>query len=703
MRYSAGNPTYQRMARQSGRSRTALADAAGGARLPKWETVAAYVSCCGGDPAYFRRAWAQLRALREGDPSVGGEFEQLSNLPRRPTPVFLGRRETLQSLAEQVNVDAGGTVLGAAVFGLGGVGKTELALQYAHAHRGRYRPLWWVDADTADSVAAGLAALTRSLTPTWPRSAGVDDAAAWALRWLAGHGGWLVVLDNVTDPAVIEPVLAAASRSEGSGRVVVTSRRDMDWAGLGLAPLRVPVLAREASVDLLVRRAGREGELAEARELAADLGDLPLAICHAAAYLMERRHVTVGEYRRRCAEQSGRILDVTPRSRPWEHSVARTWQVSITAVADEDPVAAELFDVIAYLAPDRIPVELLCAGRDPLVIEDALALGASYSLVTRAGAVLNVHRLVQAVIRAAHVDATACRAAAGLLRAALPEGDPETAVGDWERWTLLAPHIEALAAHLAGPLGRDAGLAAVGATLLLACAAYHRGQGRYATSAGMAELAVELRQRLFGTEHPDVLGARYVLAGCYWSVGRLREAARLSDDVLADRRRLLGADHPDTLRTASSVAIGYRELGRHDEAIALTEETLRARMRVLGPYHPETLHSRNDLAGCLRAVQRIEEATALYEATLRTRRRILGDDHPDTLTSQHNLALAYRATGRVAEAQRLLVETVAARRHVLGVEHPDTRRSQEALAACDGADLRRHQGVPAPEFSMAQA
>ncbi|MBM2623373.1 tetratricopeptide repeat protein [Actinoplanes sp. LDG1-06] len=670
LRESADNPTYQKMARYTGRSRSALAEAAGGEQLPKWDTVVDYVRACQGEPNDFRAEWERVRSEREGSPVVE-PFEGLANLPRRAVPHIFGRAAILGHLNERIDAARTGITIGPAVFGLGGVGKTELALQYAHSFRHRYKPLWWIDAETSETVAAGLCKLTRGLRPGWPVSAGIADTAAWALRWLATHSGWLVVLDNVVDPVAIEGILAAS----GDGRVLVTSRRGLDWDLLGLVPVPVPVLERKASLELLERRSGRYGERAELDRIAMDLGDLPLALSHAAAYLAERPHVSTTEYRERLARNPIRVLDVAPRTRPAESPASRTWHVSIDAIEAENPLASRLLAIMAYLSPDRIPLALLTHGQDPLEVDDAVALAASYSLISQTGPAVSMHRLVQTAIRAFNGDGR--RGAAEALIAAIPQGDPETTVATWETWSMLVPHIEALAGHGA--------LDAMDAELLARCAMYLRGQGRYKTAASMAERAYTLRQQILGKDHPATITSRYVTAGCLWSVGRLDEAASLGAAVLADRQRLLGPEHPDTLHVAGNLGIGLRELGKHDEAIALTRQTLAARERVLGDAHPETLHSRNNLAGCLRAMGMHAEALPLYESTLATREQVLGAEHPDTLQSRNNLAGGLQAVGLVAEALQLYGETIATRNRVLGSDHPDTLTSRHNLALARGS------------------
>ncbi|MEU1687879.1 tetratricopeptide repeat protein [Micromonospora sp. NPDC005707] len=677
-RQAAGSPKYEAMARQTRRSSTALSEAAGGDHLPTWETVVAYLSYCGQDPNAYRVEWERVRDLREtARPLLQPvDLSRVSNLPRRPTGLFLGRHHVLDELHRHLEPDA--QRVGVAIFGLGGVGKTELALQYVEGQRSRYSCVWWVSADTEENLTKELAEFARTVQPDWPVWGSAADAAAWALRWFTSHDDWLLVLDNVTEPSTIAGTLAAAVR----GRVIVTSRRELDWAALSLAPLRLDVLSRPASIEMLLQRSKRHAERAEVAELAGDLADLPLALTHAGAYLVERRHVTAAEYRRRLAQQPAAVLGARILAHPADDPVARTWQVTIEAMRADAPLSVTLLDVLAYLAPVAVPVELIAGiARDPVAVDDALAVAASYSLVTRSESEVSVHRLVQTVIRAHHQSSAHCARAVDLLLTALPEGDPEASVQAWPRWARLVPHIEALAGLLRRAPHPNDDLIVRATGLFGPCALYQRGQGRYLSALALLQQSRDLLLEILGPAEPATVTATYLLAGGLWSAGRFAEAMRLGESTWHARRRLLGPEHPDTLANASHVALGYRELGRHEEALTLSASTLATREKVLGADHPETLQSRNILAGCHRALGEHDEALALYESTLADRLRVLGAAHPDTLQSRHNLAGGYLAVDRSDEAIACYEVTLASRRAVLGPEHPDTLHTQHLLAA----------------------
>jgi hypothetical protein len=204
----------------------------------------------------------------------------MTGLPRRPARVFAGRDQALDMLARALEA-RGGAVVTQAIYGLGGVGKSELALQYAHARRRDYSLLWWITAADPGQAEAGLAALAGRLCPPVAVAGTTTDTAGWATGWLQAHDRWLLILDNVEDPADIEPLLGQL----GSGHVIITSRRDADWSQLA-DPVRLDVLTPGAATQVLTRRTGQHdaADADAAAHIAAELGYLPLALDQAAAY-----------------------------------------------------------------------------------------------------------------------------------------------------------------------------------------------------------------------------------------------------------------------------------------------------------------------------------------------------------------------------------------------------------------------------------
>ena len=470
-------------------------------------------------------------------------------------------------------------------------------------------------------------------------------------------------------------------------------------------------------MDLLLAVTRRTTEEADARELAAELGDLPLALEQAAAYIAQRG-IPISEYRRRLAAQPVPTFAAPPEGADAERTVARVWAVTMNTVAERSSLAAELLRILSVLAPEQLPADVLTAtGQNPITVEDALSVLASYSMITFGNGMVSVHRVVQMIARGQDPDPRLrCRTATALLRGAAPD-EVITNVSGWPRWKMLAPHVEALyalkpsdersddmvflrngaATFLQGQGQLDRAIAifeqniadqirTVGTDHPITLAARnnlalaYRFVGRSTEAIDLYEPTLVDQIRVLGTDHPDTLRSRINLAGAYQSVGRSADAIALYEPAIEDQVRVLGTNHPDTLRSRNNLAFAYQGAGRSNEAIDLYERNLADRVLIFGTDHPNTLASKNNLAGAYRDARRLHEAIDLYERNLADRVRILGTDHPDTLRSRSNLAGAYQAIGRLTEAADLYERTLADQVRILGTEHPDAVRTRTNFA-----------------------
>ncbi|MFC4066705.1 FxSxx-COOH system tetratricopeptide repeat protein [Actinoplanes subglobosus] len=610
--------------------------------------------------------------------------------------VFVGRAAQLARL--DAVLEQPETVVVQAVHGLGGVGKSTLAAEWAWRHRDRYRPVWWIDADTAAAIDAGLAALAAALQTTATAGLPLEVLRERAVQWLASHDGWLLVLDNVDDPRDVAAVVGRV----GTGRVLVTSRRATGWAGIA-TPVGVDVLALDDAVELMRRvlaPAGRDHDDAGLARVCRELGCLPLAVKQAASYLAETGLSPDGYLD---------LLKAYPADvfahggeGDGERTIARVWRVTLDRLADT-PTAGEILRVVAWYAADGIPRSLLDGLADPPAIARAVGRLTAYSMITTDESTLTVHRLVQAVARTPDPEdphrrpddiRTGRRRAATQLQAAMPDTWRQPV--DWPRWRVLAPQVEALAQH-SPPRDDD-----VTASLLYnRTALFLKDQGALGRAVPLYEQALADRRRALGDDHPQTLVSVNNLAGAYESAGDLGRAVPLYEQALADHRRVLGDDHPQTLTSVNNLAGAYESAGDLGRAVPLYEQALADRRRVLGDDHPQTLNSVNNLAYAYEAAGDLGRAVPLYEQALADRRRVLGDDHPQTLTSVNNLAGAYEAAGDLGRAVPLYEQALAGCRRVLGDDHPQTLTSVNNLAYAyrSAGDLGR--AVPLYEQALA--
>ena len=622
---------------------------------------------------------AQPRVVAGGGATAAvfpSDLPAVWNVPPRLSR-FVGRDEQLAAVERELA--AQGVAGVCAVHGVGGVGKTALAIEYAHRHAGDFDVVWWVAAQDPAFVAGDVAALGSEL--------GLGDGAEWpAVAGVLRAQGrrWLLVLDNVDDAALIGPFRP----SDAGGRLLVTSRlAGLDGFG---GAVEVGEFSAEEAVGLLAGRV--DGiDTGVAGRIVALLGSLPLAVEQAAGYLrqtgtppadyVELLETRLGDMLRRgwVAERPG----VT---------VANLWELSMARLRAERPAAAELLELCALCGPEPIPLDLVTGGvavlaDGPLrraagdLVEWADTAGAlvGFSLARRDGTTLTVHRLIAAATRAGMDPARQTTADAALVRlvtATLPGdvGNPAA----WPRWRELFPHARTVLAT--DDSDRDEETLRRVAWLSDRCGVYLADQGRPDLAIAYLHRGLSLNEGHLGPDHQNTLTARNNLASAYETAGRVGEAIDLFEQVVADRLRVVGPDDPDTLSSRHNLASAYQAAGRVEDAIDLYERVLADRLRMLDPDHPNTLASRHNLAYAYAANGRAAEAIDLYEQILGDRLRVLGPDHPDTLSSRQNLAGTYQAAGRVEDAIDLFDEVLADSTRVLGADHPNTLSARHNLA-----------------------
>ena len=670
----------------------------------------------GGEPVFPGRGTADgLRKLGGAGPRLPGSVPRVWNLPAR-NPGFTGRDGLLVAVRERLL--AGDKAVVQAFQGMGGVGKTQLAIEYAYRFAGAYDLAWWVNAEQVGLIGDQFAALGMALGCVQP-GAGAEVVRVAVLGELRERGRWLLVFDNAEKSADITGWLPG-----GGGHVLITSR-ERTWAEVA-ASVEVDVLARDESVALLRDRVTGLGA-ADADRLADQLGDLPLAVAQAAGFMAETG-MPAAQYLDLLRTQAGKLLDQAALGSSYLRSLAAATRLIADQLDKDDPAAAQLASVCAFVAPEPVPEdlftsapgplpgELAARAADPLAWRQTLAHLARQSLARVDQRGLVMHRLTQAILRdrLTGEQAAATRAYSEAILAAANPGDPPNPV-TWPRWAQLMPHL--LAADLAATGSRALRWMACDAcwyllargdtriahdlvvglrqhwrdqlgedhentraiTLYLAWAL--RAMGSYAEARELDEDTLARHRRVLGEDHSDTLGAANNLAYDLRMLGEYQAARELHEDTLARSRRVLGEDHPGTLRSAGNLAIDLRMLGEYQAARELDEDTLARFRRVLGEDHPDTLRSAGNLAIDLGMLREHQAARELQEDILARRRAVLGEDHPDTLRSAGGLAIDLRMLGEYQAARELDEDTLARFRRVLGEDHPDTLLSADNLAA----------------------
>jgi tetratricopeptide (TPR) repeat protein len=618
-------------------------------------------------------------AARPQEPGLPG-WQIWGNVPAR-NPGFKGREALLAGVREALL--AGDRAVVRALHGMGGVGKTQLASEYAHRFARSYELVWWIASEQPGLIGHQFTALADALGSPGP-GADLEVTRRAVMGRLHEMQRWLLVFDNAESPRDLAGWLPG-----GTGHVLITSRAS-EWAELAV-PVEVGVLDRAESVAILQDRLPALAD-GDADRIAGAVGDLALAVAQAAGYMTDGG-MSAREY---LALLRSRTAEVMREGHPvtYPRPLAAVTQLALEQLRAEHPVAAEVAVLRAFLAPDPVPAEwfpragaalpapLARKAADPVAWHQVLAAAWRSGLVRLGNGELQMHRLTQAVIRSqlsAQRAASARSRAEEILTASHSSHvnrrvaqDPAT----WPEWARLLPHLLALDPASSGnPQLRRLARNAVWYLV-------KRGDAR--AGRDLAQHLDEQWHQVLGPDHPDTLDARYLLAFALSGMGFYQEARDLDEDTLARCRRVLGENHPATLFTANNLALQLSELGNKQAARELLADVL-SRLRQA---HADDLHAingaANNLAQTLFDLGETDTARQLYEVALTGFRRVLGDDHPDTIECAMSFAIDMRELGQAGAARRLHEDALARSRRVLGDDHPQTLRCVEELAA----DLR---------------
>ncbi|MFD5922545.1 FxSxx-COOH system tetratricopeptide repeat protein [Kitasatospora sp. NPDC058201] len=618
--------------------------------------------------------------------------------PRYPS--FTGRRDVLEQLSRRLGTGFTAVLPSSqSLYGLGGIGKTQIALEYAHCFRAEYDLVWWIDAEQSDAIAASLADLARELgLPVGEEVGQAADAALAALRRGEPASRWLLVFDNADAPADLLPYLPS-----GAGHVLVTSRNP-DWSRVA-ETLPIAVFSRRESVEHLCRRVGGLTG-ADADAVAEAVGDLPLAVEVAAGWL-SATGIPVESYLTQLRGATARALS-TGHPVDYPASVAATWSVSITQLRQQSPAAARLLQLCALMAPEPIAVRLLYSepmvralarhdpGADgPFAVAEAIRAIGRYSLarVDTTRRTVQLHRLVQAVIRSTLTDDerhTAAHDVHLVLAGARPAAGGIDDPANWPAFIEIWPHLSACSTRECdAPEARQ---------LLIDRVRYLWKRGALTDADTLSAALVPLWTQRLGPDGPETLLLLFQRANILRSMGHYRDALALDETVLERRRTAFGPYHPTTLASAGSVAADHRVLGAFRTALDLDLDTYRHLRDTVGPDDPRALSMAHNLAIDHRLAGDSRAARDLDRDTLRRRTEILGPRHPYTLSTKYCLARDLRDLGDHQGSLDLLTEATADLAEVPWPHLPEHLRT----AASTGVALRR-VGRPGEALALALA
>jgi serine/threonine protein kinase/Tfp pilus assembly protein PilF len=646
-----------------------------------------------------------------------------------------------------------------AICGLGGMGKTQVAIEYAFRYQANYQAVLWAKADTAETLLAEFASIAGLLRLQQAEHDQQRDADA-AKHWLATHSGWLLILDNVDDLTVVNEFIPR----EGVGHILLTTRSlatgtlaqniELEKMGPDEGALfllrRAKILAQNDELD-----GAYSADIIEAKDIVQVMDGLPLALDQAGAYI-EETACSLFDYLRRYRQQHSTLLDLRGESASASthpEPVATTWLLSFENVEHANPLAAELLKLCAFFDADGIPGDLLSSAvegleeplqtltNSPAVLDRAIATLRRFSLIRRNADtdMLTMHRLVQTILKdrmSAEEQRLLAERAVRAVNRIFPEGDQ---VASWPLCQRYMPNVRACLPlieswHMTFPEA---------ARLLDQAGLYLLEHAQYTQARILFQKALTMREEMVGPEHTDVAESLSNLAGPFLYQGMYAQAEPLFERSLAIRLRIQGPRHPDVAVALNNLALLYNQQGKYSQAeplfhqalaiwkeaqglahadiactlnnlallyqvqekFALAEQFYRQAItiweQIRGPIHPDVATGLNNLAMLLHRLGKYSQAESLFQRVLEIREKTLGAEHPATAHGLHYLAKVHQSQWKYAEAEILFKHALHIRKRSLGTEHPDVARCMHDLARLYTSIGRYEQAEPLYQQALA--
>ncbi len=643
------------------------------------------------------------------------ELEPIWHLPYQRNSFFTGREAALQAIRQAFIDQGSGPFQPLILSGMGGIGKTQTAIEYAYRSRDNYKVVLWAKADTLEILISELSSFATLLKLPGGREQDQQYTVDAVKHWLERHREWLLILDNVDDLKKIQSALPG----DPQGHLLITARSQITG---GIAQrLDIETLSPQDSVSLLLRRAGlltvntppervSEETQHQASIIAKALDGVPLALDQAGAYI-EETGASLQRYLDLYSRQRHDLLSIRGG---WGDAhpepITSTVSLTIEKVAQTSSTAHEFLQLLAFLHPDTISLDLFEQSRSqlsqplqsliehPIEFDQVIHVLLNYSLVRRSrdGAYLTLHRLVQDILKG-EMDEPTQRTWAECTIRIVNQAFPQPEVTTWK----LCQQLLSQSQHCISFINTWQCHFPESTQLLQKVGAYLHQQGRYTEAIPFITQALAIREQWLETESLEIADSLNELAELLRKQGRYVEAESLYQRALTIREHQLGPDLAEVATSLNNLARAYHHQGRYSEAEPLYQRALTIRDHELGTAHHDVADSLYDLAFLYREQGRYVEAEPLFQRDLAIFEQTLGPNHPHMSTVLGNLATLYLRQGRYVEAEPLYQRALTTAEQGLGPNHPQTAIALSNLATY--YTQRRHVTQAEPLFQRALA
>ena len=656
------------------------------------------------------------RRIEETSPSsstnddyVSPSSQELWNVPYRRNPFFTGREAILDHLYTVLKSSKTAALTQPqAISGLGGIGKTQIAVEYAYRYRDHYQAIFWINASTRDTMSADFVVIASSLGLPEQHEQDQDIVVRTVKRWLTNHNGWLLILDNVDSLAMIvdslpmhitgDVLLTTRLQALGTVAQSIEVERMGEDEGMTFLLRRIKVIAPGIPLDQAPEKSKRQ-----AAEIFFALDGLPLALDQAGAYIEETR-CGLSQYVNLYSSRRKELLLRRGRS-PLDHpnSVTATWSLSFQQVKQESLAAAELLYLLAFLDPEVIPEEIITLGAaelgpvlstvasDPLELDTIIELLLRYSLIRRTpeAKLLSIHRLVQAVLKDGMDKDTQSLWAERAIRA-VNCAFPKVELHTWERCQRILPHVQICATYVeeyefAFPEA---------ARLFNEAASYLVARGWYEQAKLLLQVALVVRQKICDANHPDIAVTMNDLGEVLRKQGKHQDAEPLLQKALTIRQQALGEAHPHVAQTLYNLANLYRTRGMYAQSESLYLQALCIREAASGIDPSLVAQSHYGLARLYHAQEKYRQAERLCQQALNIQKQHLGDNHPLIASTLNMLAKIYQGQNKFDQAKEMNMRALSIRESTSGENHPQVATIINSLIEIYHAEGRYREAEP---------